>query len=116
MGNKSFKKILGVWDGVLTSVQQLLRKTYLYMDGPLLNQTFNNHSVYVYKLFAEIMILHNLLGSTKSDVFECPECTMEFKTKLDISTHLSIIHGEDFNGKHDILLTFNENAYQGRFM
>ena len=46
MGNKSFGKILGVWDGVLTSVQQLLRKTYLYMGGPLLNQTFNNHLVY----------------------------------------------------------------------
>ena len=84
------------------------------MDGPLLNQTFNNHSVYVYKLFAEIMILHNLLGSTRRAIFECPECSMEFETKLRLTTHLSIIHGEDFEGKHDILLLLNENAYQGK--
>ena len=68
----------------------------------------------MYKLFAEIMILHNLLGYTGPAIFKCPECTMEFKTKLDISKHLSIIHGEDFDGKHDILLIFNENAYQGK--
>ena len=62
------------------------------------------------------MILHNLLGSTRPVIFECPECRMEFETQLQITTHLSIIHGEDFDGKHDILLTavFNENAYQGK--
>ena len=58
------------------------------------------------------MILHNILGSTRPEIFECPECRMEFKTKLQLTTHLSIIHGEDFDGKHDILLIFNENAYQ----
>ena len=51
------------------------------------------------------MILHNLLGSSRPAIYECPDCSMEFQTKLMLTSHLRCFHGENQEGKPDILLT-----------